>query len=392
MLGSWMQYIAIGWLTFKITQSPQKLGLINLLGTAPLVLTPIIAPTLINKISKKKLLLTLQILFFILSSILTILSFTRNLNFLTIAIFSFLEGLLISVDQPLKQTIIPSLVMNKDNLPNALAWSSFSFNFARIIAPSVAGIIIMISGSNFCFLIDTLSFITMIFIIQKMKWKKSHHDVFKPDKSILRTWKETIAYINKTKLILYSFFLLVILNITVRTYTMLMPVISQNFYFGDAELQGYLLTSSGFGAVIASIFLTTASKDTEKILARIILFSILCFFSFFIFSNYGSVFTGLSFAGILGGSLVITTVSLSTLIQLEVEDEKRISVISLMSSIFLSLVPISNFFAASMAELIGIQGSLNILLGVGVSGLALFYYKIKMFTLYRWRADNTTSA
>lgn len=377
LFGSWLQYIALGWLTYHLTGSATFLGIVSLVGGLPLLVLPPFIGGLIDRANKKKLLLIIQSLFFLQASTLTLFTITSHINYPLILILSLMHGIIFSLDQPLRQALIPCLLTNKDDLSGAIAWNAFLNNVIKITAPLAAGLIILQCGEGLCFFIDAMSVIPMIFAIYKIEWQHITLQTKKMD--FWKSWRKNLAYIANMKMIFHTLIFAFIFSSTLCTYTVLMPIISQSTYNGNSSTQGYLLAASSVGAVLASLFMTRRSKNFQYIVNTILISSLLSAGALFMLVSMPSLSFGLLAIAILGASVLICSVSINTLLQSIVAEDKRGIVMSFFTTAYLGAIPLSNFTASLLTEYLGIKTAIITL--IAVCCLGILYYSIEMFSL-----------
>ncbi len=173
LIGTWMERIALGWLVYKLTDSAFLLGLVSFLSQIPTFLLAIVAGVIADRYDKHKIVIITQVLAMIQAFVLAILTLTHIVNIWHIMILSVLLGFINAFDMPTRQSFVVELVEDKNDLSNAIALNSSMFNAARLIGPTIAGILISFFGEGICFLINAISFIAVIIALLLMKIKPS---------------------------------------------------------------------------------------------------------------------------------------------------------------------------------------------------------------------------
>lgn len=370
ILGSWMQYMALGWITYRTTGSPTALGLVSLVGGLPLLLvSPLVGP-IIDQSNKKLLLVMTQSLFCIQAVLLGVLSLNDQLSYFFILLISLTQGIVFALDQPLRQAIVPSLIENKDLLQNAIALTSISNNVARVLGPILAGIIILNYSESVCFFFDAGTFFIMAVFLFSIKVRLTP----KSPSSFVTLWKQGFYYIKGNRIIFESLGLSFVISSTIGTYTMLMPVISHTVYGGNSAIQGYLIAASGLGAIIAGVYMAKHPKIPQSLIKIIPVASIISSSALIAFCYNTSATLGAFALFIVGAAMVIATLSLNTLIQLMTIDEKRGYVMSFFTMAYLGATPISNFCAGFLAERFGVLQTLTTAALICI-GFSLLYYR-----------------
>ena len=171
LIGSWMQTIALPWLTLTITGDPFKVSLVAVSQFIPPLFLTLFYGALLDKFNKKLLLSIAQIGMASVAALFTIMVFSGQENFNLILILSLIHGIFMSFDAPSRQSMIYDLIDNKCDLPNAIALNSMSFNVARILGPSIAGFIMAVFGVGWCFLINAISFFAVLISLKFIKFR-----------------------------------------------------------------------------------------------------------------------------------------------------------------------------------------------------------------------------
>jgi Bacterial protein of unknown function (DUF894). len=157
LIGTWMQRIALPWLVYHMTGSAFLLGVVGFAGQIPTFLLAPVAGVITDRFSRYKVLLTTQIIMLIQASILATLALTGVIQIWHIVLLSALLGCVNAFDVPSRHSFVIEMVEKKEDLGNAIALNSMMFNGARIIGPSIAGVMLATTGEGVCFLINAIS-------------------------------------------------------------------------------------------------------------------------------------------------------------------------------------------------------------------------------------------
>ena len=161
LIGTWMQNIAQPWLAYTLTNSPFLLSLIGIVQFTPMLIFSLFAGVIIDKFSKKKILLFTQTASLVITLVLAILVWTGKIQYWHILIMATMLGIVNTIDMPSRQSIIIELV-GKEDLMNAIALNSMVFNLARIVGPAIAGIVMGYAGIAVCFFANSISFAAVV--------------------------------------------------------------------------------------------------------------------------------------------------------------------------------------------------------------------------------------
>ena len=169
-VGTWMQKVAQSWLVFELTKSSFYLGLDDFLGQLPILLLTLIGGVIADRHDRKRLLLGSQCVQMATAFTLAALVYWDRVHIWQILALSFTAGVAQAFGGPAYQSLVPSLVEKKD-LPNAIALNSIQFNLARVFGPLLAGITLAVFGTAMCFGLNGLSFLVVIVAILSLPIK-----------------------------------------------------------------------------------------------------------------------------------------------------------------------------------------------------------------------------
>jgi len=169
LIGTWIQRIAIPWLVYRLTGSAFLLGAVGFAGQIPTFIIAPFAGVLTDRWNRYQILIVTQILSMLQALTLAILFFTNTIQVWNILLLSIILGCINAFDTPARQSFVVEMVEDKNDLGNAIALNSSMFNGARLIGPSVAGVLIATLGEGACFLINGISYIFVVTSLLMMK-------------------------------------------------------------------------------------------------------------------------------------------------------------------------------------------------------------------------------
>ncbi len=169
LIGTWMTRIATSWLVYRLTGSPLLLGLVGFMGQIPTFLLAPIAGVIVDRMDRRTLLVWTQALAMVQSLALAVLTLTHRINITEVLCLSVMQGLINAFDMPGRQSFMIKMVEGKADLSNAIAINLSMVNVARLIGPSLAGLIIAASNEGWCFTIDGVSYIAVIVSLLAMR-------------------------------------------------------------------------------------------------------------------------------------------------------------------------------------------------------------------------------
>ena len=292
LIGTWMQRIAVPWLIYRMTGSAILLGISGFAGQIPSLFLSPFAGVLTDRWNRYNVLIWTQVLSMLHAFFLAWLVLSDNILIWQIILLSFFIGCIGAFEIPARHSFVVDMVEKKEDLGNAIALNSLMFNGARLIGPSVAGILLAAAGEGICFLINGFSFICVIISLLMMKLKKRANTVNKSD--IKKELKEGFRYVYEFLPIRHILLLLALVNVMVMFYSTLMPVFAKEILGGDSHTYGFLMGAAGFGALLGALYL--ASRESILKLGRIIPAAVILF---------GTSIVVLSFSRFFSASILI---------------------------------------------------------------------------------------
>jgi MFS family permease len=346
-----MQQVAVGWMVYRLTNSAMLLGIASFASLFPSFIISPIAGAFSDKLNRQKILITTQSLFLIQAVTLFILSMSEVIHIWHIIMLNLFSGIVNGFDAPVRQAFVIEMVEKKEDLSNAIAINSMMFNSARLIGPSIAGLIVAAFGESFCFLLNAVSFIGVIWALYSMKiipkaiTDKGSENLFA---SIKTGFNYTWNFVPVRNLLI----MISIISIFGTPYMVLMPVFAKTILHGGAHTMGFLIGGIGFGAFIAALVL--ASRKSVKGLHIIIVRSAFIFaFTLIAFSLSSNYLLSQVLVVVAGFSVMSQTASSNTIIQTIIDDGMRGRVMSFYTMSFMGTMPIGSLLIGTIAQSVG---------------------------------------
>jgi len=371
--------IALSWLVYDMTHSTFMLGLVGFISRIPSLLFAPIAGVFADRMNKYKLLYLTQILAMVQAAIITILLFTNTIEIWHIIVLGIFLGIINSFDMPVRQSFVIELIEDKEDLSNAIALNSAMVNGARLIGPTIAGVLIAAFGESWCFLLNSLSFIAILLTLSFMKIPKSFRE--KKSESHMKKLKDGFKYAYDFLPIRYILLLLSLISLMGMPFQILMPYFAKDVFHGGPNALGFLMAATGVGALIGALYL--AYRKSVLGLGKNLIYASLIFGGgLIIFSFSGNLWLSLVILVFTGFGMMVEITASNTLLQTLSEDDKRGRVMSFYTLAFMGTVPLGNLLTGFLSDLIGVQ--YTILFG-GVSciiGAILFAFKLPEIRKY----------
>jgi len=360
LIGTWMQHVALSWLIYRLTGSAFMLGMVAFIGQFPIFFLTPIAGVYADRHNRHRLLLLTQSLAMGLAFILAALVLTDQIRIWHIFAISFMAGLIFAFDIPVRHAFIADMVERKEDLGNAIALNSSLFNAARLLGPSLAGILIATVGEGICFLVNACSYLTIIVALLAMRIKTS--GARRPQKVMLQEIRDGWQYALKFTSIKMILILLALMSLWGISFQVLMPVFARDIFLGGPRTLGYLYSLAGAGALTGAVFLAGRQNayGLEKIIAGTShLFALALIF----FALSPALWFSLVMSFAAGFGMMVQMASSNTVLQTVVDEDKRGRIMSLYAAAFMGTMPIGSLLAGFLASRIGAPATL--LLGGG---------------------------
>ncbi len=351
LVGTWIQQVAMLWLVYSLTNSALMLGIVGFSGQIPMFVIAPFAGVLADRIDRHKVLLITQALALLQAFVLSLLVFLNAVTIWHLIILSVFLGIINALDMPIRQAfVVEMLDNNRQDLGNAIALNSSMVNAARLIGPSIAGILIATLGEGWCFLINSLSYVAVVYSLIRMKVIPLKKEL--KDKKIFAEIVEGFSYAFNLPPIKYLVGLLAVVSLFSSSITLLAPVVAKDVLHGNSSTFGFLMSAYGSGALFGAFYLL--NKQSVLGLGKTIAAAVTIFgASLIIFSFSTSLVISIIFMALAGLGNMLQIASTNTLLQTIVEENKRGRVMSLYTMAFRGMSPFGNLAAGSLASLLG---------------------------------------
>ena len=355
MVGTWMQAVASGWLAYRLTNSPLILGIVGFSSQIPIFLLGPLGGFLADTGNKRRILIVTQTISMIQALVLAVLTLSGKIEVWHIIALGVVLGCVNSFDMPVRQSFLVDMVEGKEILGNAIALNSLQFNIARLIGPSIAGILIAIWGEGICFLINGLSFIAVIWSLAEIR--VALQAAKSKNCKVIEGIREGFNYVSRSMPIRHILLLLSVVSVTGASYVVLMPVFAKDVLGGGPQTLGFLMSAAGVGALGATLYL--ASRRTVRGLVRMLAVSSSIFaLSLAAFSFSKSPILSMSVLAITGFGVMAHMAASNTILQTIVDDDKRGRVMSFYTMAFIGTAPIGSLLSGMLANKIGASHTL----------------------------------
>jgi MFS family permease len=358
LIGTWMTRIATSWLIYRLTNSALLLGVVGFVGQLPSFLLTPAAGVLVDRWNRHRLVVATQVMAMAQALALAALTLTGVVRIWHLIALSAFRGVIDAFDMPARQAFVVEMVERREDLSNAIALNSVVVNSARLLGPSLAGVIIAAVGEGWCFMLDGISYLAVIASLLLMTLPRTVPEQIE-GKNLLRQFREGWSYIVRFKPIRNILYLLALLNLIGMPYTVLMPIFADEILGGGPYTFGWLMAASGVGALMGALFL--AARKTVLGLGKFIPVMAGAFGAGLIaFSFSRELWLSLLLRVVTGlGFMAHMTVS-NTLLQTILEEDKRGRVMSFYTVAVMGTMPFGSLLAGAMGARIGAPHTLLI--------------------------------
>ena len=382
LVGTWMTRIATSWLVYRLTGSALLLGIVGFAGQIPSFLLAPFAGVLVDRWNRHRLLVATQVLALVQSLALALLTLTGAIRIWHVIALSVFQGLINAFDMPARQAFVVEMVDRREDLANAIALNSSMVNAARLLGPSIGGVVIAAVGEGWCFMADAISYLAVIASLFAMTITPRMTGPTK-DANILQQLREGWTYAVRFAPIRDVLLLLALVSLVGMPYTVLMPVFANDILHGGPSTLGWLMAASGVGALAGALLL--AGRKSVLGLGKHIPLAAAAFGVGLIAFSFTRVLSlALLLMMVTGFGFMVQMAASNTVLQTIVDEDKRGRVMSFYTMAFMGTAPFGSLLAGGLADRIGAPHTL-LFGGVGCVLGALWFAT----TLPKLRRDIT---
>lgn len=374
LIGTWMQFIALPWLVYSFPgATPFLLGMVGFTGQIPGFLMSPFGGVVADRFNRRRVLLFTQTLAMLQAFALAVLVLTGHVKIWQVMLLSAFVGIVNAFDMPVRQAFVVELTENKEALSNAIALNSSMFNGARLFGPWVAGLLIAKVGTGWCFFINGCSFLAVLACLLAMRINGRH--TARSGRPVFSTLRDGFAYAISYPPIKWTVLLLFVISLVGMPYMVLMPVFAKKVLHGGPSTFGFLVGSSGIGALTGALFL--ASRRSVLGLGKMIPIAAAIFGAGLVaFSWSRNVGLSCAVLALTGFGMIVQMAASNTIIQTVVDEDKRGRVMSIYTMAFLGAAPFGSLLAGVVANRLG--PSITVTIGGIASILAAAFFATKL--------------
>jgi predicted MFS family arabinose efflux permease len=365
-IGSWMQTVAQSWLVLQLTSSPLKLGLIGTLQFGPILLFSIVSGALADRLPKKRLLIVTQSVLGGQALLLGALVYAGHVEYWHVAVLATGVGLANVLDSPARQSLVAEMVGRSD-VSSAISLNSACFNSARIVGPSIGGLVIARYGIAPAFVANSIGFVIAIAMMASLRTR----GLPQPGTGggVGQEILIGLRYVWRKPEMMLSLGLCFMVSFCVFNFTVYVPLVVRTVLGLGAEGFGFLMASLGVGAVSGALSLGMAGPRPP----RPLMFAAagLACGGLLGLSLVGSFWPAMAMLFLTGFFGVIAVVGCNTTMQLASTDALRGRVMSIYTLVWGGVFPIGAFLVGAMSERWGVQRALATNGTIGLTGVVM---------------------
>jgi MFS family permease len=372
LIGTWLQQVAMGWLTYRLSGSVWLLGVVAFCSNLGIVLFCTFAGVVADHVPRRPALRVTQSLALAQAVVLAVLTGTGHIAIWHLIALALFLGLVQALDIPLRQSLWVHLVEDRADLPNAIALNSFLVNTARVAGPALAGVLLGLVSEAACFALNALSFVAVIVAIGRMRW------THEPRPAAWRggfwtSWVEGYRFVAGFAPARAMLFLVGVLAWTISPYSSLMPAYAKDVLGGGPGTLGLLLAAAGTGALVSTLYL--ARRPSVRGLFRVIaIAALIAGLALAAFAYLPVPVVAVLLMIAVGGGVILAAASVSTILQTIVPDRLRGRIAGFYSLAFLGMAPLGSIAAGALADRIGVQATFAAN-GLAAAAAALVFWR-----------------
>ena len=364
-IGSWMQAVAQGWIVYRLTDSEFLLGFVGFAASAPAMVLMLPGGVLADQLERKRVVAISQWAQAASAMWLAVSIWLDRIDVWQIIGAALVVGTAQSFSTPAWQAMVVDLLDDRRNLPNAVAMNSLQFNLSRAVGPVLAGLALTAWDTSWCFFINSLSFLPLIFVLGRVTRRQVMAE--RPG-AILNGLREAFDYVRRDRVVLWLLTAVGAATFFGYPYIQLMPVAARQFFADDRAGNAWLMGAVGTGALAGALYLSirTPARKIAIIIGSFLVFGAALTAAAFV----NRAATVMVIFAICGVAMVIAFALCATTIQQRLPDAMRGRVMSMYTFAIFSFIPLGTLLAGALAEARGFRVAL-MAMGAGVSATAL---------------------
>jgi MFS family permease len=365
LVGRWMQAIGQSWLVLELTNSPLRLGIVNSLQFAPLLLLSFPAGALADRLPKRPLLIGTQLALMFPALAIAALIWIGAIQYWHVVVMATVIGVANALDMPARQSMVGELV-GKDDLMNAIALNSAVFNAARMVGPAAGGLLIARSGVALAFFLNGVTFLAVVAALLAMRAEATKSA--DPGTRLARDIADGLRYATREPRISLVLSLILAVSIFVINHNVLVPLVARDLLGEEVQGFGFLMATLGAGALIGAATLAQFGRGRPA-LAAVIVPAIVVSTGILSLAAVRQFWLAAIVLFLTGVAQILFLTSSNTTLQVTAPDALRGRVMALYALVFAGVSPIGAFLTGSIAEAFGSATACAVGGGLGLASV-----------------------
>lgn len=350
-VGSWIQNVALSWLSLSLKNTPSSFGFISFLGSIPNLVFPFLGGYLADNFNNRKTLALTQSVGMTIALIIGFGVYLKFINYAGLAVLTFINGIASAISYPVYYTFLTSLV-DRNKIPRVIALHSVQFNVSRFIGPVMFGFLVVLFGLGGCFIANAITFLPLIAVL--LFFKDQNDRAKASEKNILENILEGFSYVRGNKKIVVMMAIIFVYSFFVLPFFGMLPYIVKNFLKDDPKAVSIVMGALGVGALVGASYISIFTKDIRGTLKRFvkggiffpIALSCLCFAKTLFFASLASFVLGFMMVFFYAsGNAYLNTISIQSF---------RGRVVSFFTALYLGVYPIGIILMGWVSEYINV--------------------------------------
>jgi MFS family permease len=349
LLGNWMTTTAALWLAYHLSGSPFTVGMVAFASQIPVLVCAPFFGVWVDRVDSLQLVRWAQVLAMAQSAALAVFTFSGHMTVPLLLGLCFVQGFINALDWPARQALVFRLAGDRAVLDNVIALNSITFNLCRLVGPAIGGLLIAAWGPGIVFALDAVSYLAVLAALAAVR-------LAPPVKRLrvahpLVELRDAVRYAWAHPTIRRVLSVVPIIGLVGFAHTVLAPVFARDLFGGDARTLGFLLSATGAGSLAAGIWLSLG-RSAEG-MARVVAWGALIGGTgLAVMAAHSSLALALVCYGAAGCGAALVMVPSNTILQSNVDDDKRGRVMALFT-MGQSLYPVGSLLIGALAEGVG---------------------------------------
>ena len=258
--GTWMQNIGLAWVIVELAPHSRGLavGLLSVCRFGPFTLLGLFAGVVTDRFDNRRTVIVTQTVQMLLSALLAGLTLLGNITLWEVYAIAALTGTAVVFDAPSRQNLTFQMV-GKDALPNAVALNSSLFNLARIFGPAIAGVVIAVAGTGWCFVINTASFVAVLGALLAMRVSELYPLEGRRRPTVFRGTREGLSYARNNLTVQVTLAMMAVFASLCFNFNILLPLLAKNTLDAGPKTFGIISAAFGAGALVGALSAATVA-------------------------------------------------------------------------------------------------------------------------------------